>query len=222
MLGTAGSLAGAIANWREAQAERRRLEKAERDNQLWYDRRYNEVGRESDGMRGLITKMREAQKARTDRAVGSDAVMGAASARVASEQQAANKAMGDVIGQADAAQAARRRAIEKEYLSRKDNIRGARSRLSAAQQQSVANAVGQASAIGANMIANGIGDGKVKSDGEVGAASADNATVSSAPVVSGTTLSYSNSPYYGKTTADNLSDYWRKQLNNIYGTVWNQ
>lgn len=227
--GLVGAGINAIMGARKARAEQRALAQAERDNQQWYDRRYNEVGRERADAQRLLTRMREAQSDRMSRAAGANAVVGGSSARVASEQAAANKAVGDTISQIDAAQEARRDKIEGQYLSRKDNLRNARMRSLAADKANLANAATQAGVIGANIAASAIGgDGvsgaaSAKADESAGATeSAGTNGTAGATGNANTMLSYSDNHYYGKTMGDNLNEYWRKQLGNIYGTVWNQ
>lgn len=217
VLGAGGTLWNALSG---AAAERRRrsaLAKRERENQSWYDRRYNEVGHERADAQRLLTKMREAQQARMQRAAGSSAVVGGSSASKAAEQQAANKAMGDTVAQIDAAQEARKDRIEQKYLSRKDAIADARAHLDLAHQQSMANAATQASGIAANLAAS-VGSGKESASQtqptQQKAVQQVPATgTTSAQGTNSTRLRYSDNPYYGTTMHDNLLDYWR--------TVWN-
>ena len=83
LIGAGVSLAGqginAILGARQAARQQRELDKQERDNQAWYDRRYNEVGHERADAQRLLTKMAEAQRQRTLDAAGRSAVIGSSS-----------------------------------------------------------------------------------------------------------------------------------------------
>ena len=151
-LSAGSSLWNAISGWKAERARRRALAKRERENQLWYDRRYNEAGHERADAQRLLTKMRDAQKARMDRAAGAHAVVGADSGLKASEQQAANKAIGDTVANIDAAQEARKDKIENQYMARKDAIANANDKLDLEHQQQTANALTEASKLGAGVL----------------------------------------------------------------------
>lgn len=175
-VGLVGTGINALIGAAKERARRRALAKRERENQLWYDRRYNEVGRERGDAQRLLTKMREAQRDRMDRVAGRQAVMGGSSAVRASEQESANKALGDTVSQIDAAQESRRDKIEQQYLSRKDAISNARDKLDLAHQTNLANAATQASAIGAQLAASAVGGGGKSgesSDASVASSSSD-------------------------------------------------
>ena len=231
-----GSGINAIMGARASSRRKRELAKRERDNQFWYDRRYNEVGHERADAQRLLTKMREAQADRMSRAAGANAVMGGSSARVASEQVAANKAMGDTIASIDAAQEARKDRIENQYLGRKDAIAAARDKVDAAEQANLANAASVASAIGANIAASAVGNGGGKvqtagqkaaaqakvgtptgTDGMVGVSSVKGATAAVpsynpyASVWSEPELEYSDDSLYDTTLTDTLRRGLRKQ-----------
>ena len=165
--GVAGTGVNALLGAAERRRQQRMLDAEERKNRLWYDRHYNEQGRETAVGQRMLEKMREAQRERMSSVAGRSAVMGGSGAVAAAESAAANKAIGDTVGQLDANQEARRDRIEQQYRQRDAQISAQRANLSAQQQANLANAATQASAIGAQIAAGAAsGSGKTKaSDG---------------------------------------------------------
>lgn len=168
IIGAVAGLAGTGMNALLGAAERRRQQRMladeERKNRLWYDRHYNEQGRETAVGQRMLEKMREAQRERMSSVAGRSAVMGGSGAVAAAESAAANKAIGDTVGQLDANQEARRDRIEQQYRQRDAQISAQRANLSAQQQANLANAATQASVIGAQIAAGAAsGSGKTKS-----------------------------------------------------------
>lgn len=163
--GVAGTGVNALLGAAERRRQQRMLDAEERKNRLWYDRRYNEEGRETAVGQRMLEKMREAQRERMSSVAGRSAVMGGSSAVSAAESAAANKAIGDTVGQLDANQEARRDRIEQQYRQRDAQISAQRANLSAQQQANLANAATQASAIGAQIAAGAAsGSGKTKAN----------------------------------------------------------
>ena len=161
--GVAGTGVNALLGAAERRRQQRMLDAEERKNRLWYDRRYNEEGRETAVGQRMLEKMREAQRERMSSVAGRSAVMGGSGAVAAAESAAANKAIGDTVGQLDANQEARRDRIEQQYRQRDAQISAQRANLSAQQQANLANAATQASAIGAQIAAGAAsGSGKTK------------------------------------------------------------
>lgn len=170
IIGAVAGLAGTGMNALLGAAERRRQERMladeERKNRLWYDRSYNEQGRETAVGQRMLEKMREAQRERMSSVAGRSAVMGGSGAVAAAESAAANKAIGDTVGQLDANQEARRDRIEQQYRQRDAQISAQRANLSAQQQANLANAATQASVMGAQIAAGAAsGSGKTKANG---------------------------------------------------------
>lgn len=161
--GVAGTGVNALLGAAERRRQQRMLDAEERKNRLWYDRRYNEEGRETAVGQRMLEKMREAQRERMSSVAGRSAVIGGSGAVSAAESAAANKAIGDTVGQLDANQQARRDRIEQQYRQRDAQISAQRANLSAQQQANLANAATQASAIGAQIAAGAAsGSGKTK------------------------------------------------------------
>lgn len=154
-LGAAGSSANFISQAKEARKRRRALDERERENEAWYNRKYNEVGTESATAQRALTAMRDAQQARMNRASGAAAVSGASSESVAAEKAAANKTIGDTVSAITARDDARKERIDNEYRREKRAIDNARDNISLQKQQNTAAATSQALNTAGNIIALG-------------------------------------------------------------------
>lgn len=93
-----------------------------RDNQNWFDRRYNEDATQRADAQRMITKTTEALKQNNKAAAGSAAVMGGTDESVAAAKAASMQALADTTSQIVAQGEARKDSIEGQYLSRKDAI----------------------------------------------------------------------------------------------------
>lgn len=154
-LGAAGSAMGFISQAKEARKRRRALDERERENNAWYNRKYNEVGTESATAQRALTAMRDAQQARMNRASGAAAVSGASSESVAAEKAAANKTIGDTASAITAQDDARKERVDNEYRREKRAIENARDNISLQKQQNTAVATSQALNTAGNIIALG-------------------------------------------------------------------
>lgn len=150
-LGTAGNM---IAQARAARKRERALDKRENENEAWYNRRYNEVGTERATAQAALSAMRDAQKARMQRAAGAAAVSNASSESVAAEKAAGNKAIGDTVSTITAQDDARKDKIDSQYMARKSSIQDARDKVETAKTQNIATATGQLVNTAGSMIAN--------------------------------------------------------------------
>lgn len=154
-LGAAGSAMGFISQAKEARKRRRALDERERENNAWYNRKYNEVGTESATAQRALTAMRDAQQARMNRASGAATVSGASSESVAAEKAAANKTIGDTASAITAQDDARKERVENEHRREKRAIENARDNISLQTQQNTAAATSQALNTAGNIIALG-------------------------------------------------------------------
>lgn len=177
-LGAAGSAANFISQAKEARKRRRALDERERENEAWYNRKYNEVGTESASAQRALTAMRDAQRQRMNSASGAAAVSGASSESVAAEKAAANKAIGDTVSAIAARDDARKERVEDEYRSEKRAIDNARDNISLQKQQNTAAATSQALNTAGNIIALGgeIGGSGGNKDGQQQAPTATTGT----------------------------------------------
>lgn len=160
--GTAAIGAGlsAIGGARAARQKRRELAKQERENNAWYDQRYNELGTERADAQAALTAMRAAQAQRMSSARGASAVMGASAGSVAAEKNAANMAMGQTIGQINANAEAYKQGIENTYLQKKNDISNQRLNMYQQQAENLAQAGSQLSSLGAGIASGNVFDKK--------------------------------------------------------------
>lgn len=158
-LGLASSIAGGIANRKARRKQEQMLAQQQRENQAWYDRRYNEdPTKRADTVR-LLTQMQEQIKNRNRAAKGRQAVMGGTEDSTTAVKEANNKTLADTTSQIVAANEARKDAIEQQYQQNKRSIQGQQMQMEAEKSADTANAVagvaGTASNIAATLDAGG-------------------------------------------------------------------
>lgn len=149
--GLAGSIIGGIKASKAAKKAQKALDKAEKDNQDWYNRRYNEDYMQSAEAQSALSKAREYAMEQYKNARGAAAVGGATDESVA-QQKAANKMMGDVTSGIAANATARKDAVEQQYLSTKSNLNNQRVSMYTGQAQANTQAASQAMGAGMGMI----------------------------------------------------------------------
>ena len=159
-LGVASSIFGGISARKARRKQERMLAQQEKENQAWYDRKYNEdPTKRADTVR-LLTQMQEQIKNRNKAAKGRQAVMGGTEDSTTAVKEANNKTLADTTSQIVAANEARKDAIEGQYQARKDAIQNKRMGLEAekaAGTASVAAGVAGTAANIASTIDGGLG-----------------------------------------------------------------
>lgn len=160
--GTAAIGAGltALGGARAARKKKRELDKQERENNAWYDQRYNELGTERADAQAALSAMRSASAQRMASARGAGAVMGASAGSAALEKNAANLAMGQTIGQINANAESWKQGIENTYLQRKNDISNQRLNMYEQQAQNLASAGSQLSKLGSGIAGGNVFDKK--------------------------------------------------------------
>ena len=159
-LGVASSIFGGISARKARRKQERMLAQQEKENQAWYDRKYNEdPTKRADTVR-LLTQMQEQIKNRNKAAKGRQAVMGGTEDSTTAVKEANNKTLADTTSQIVAANESRKDAIEGQYQARKDAIQNKRMGLEAekaADTASVAAGVAGTAANIASTIDGGLG-----------------------------------------------------------------
>lgn len=162
-LGLASSIAGGIANRKARKKQEQMLAQQQRDNQAWYDRKYNEdPTKRADTVR-LLTQMQEQIKNRNRAAKGRQAVMGGTEDSTTAVKEANNKTLADTTSQIVAANEARKDAIEQQYQQNKRSIQGQQMQMEADKAAGTANVVAGVAGTAANIAAtldSGSGSGK--------------------------------------------------------------
>lgn len=163
-LGLASSIAGGIANRKARKKQEQMIAQQQRENQAWYDRKYNEdPTKRADTVR-LLTQMQEQIKNRNKAAKGRQAVMGGTEDSTTAVKEANNKTLADTTSQIVAANDARKDNIEQQYMNRKNQLQTQQMSIDAKKAADTANAVAGVAGTAANIAASldsGAGKSKV-------------------------------------------------------------
>lgn len=152
-LGLVSSIAGGIANRNARRKQEQMLAQQQRENQAWYDRRYNEdPTKRADTVR-LLTQMQEQIKNRNRSAKGRQAVMGGTEDSTTAVKEENNKTLADTTSQIVAANEARKDAIEQQYQQNKRSIQGQQMQMEAEKSADTANVVAGVAGTAANIAA---------------------------------------------------------------------
>nr|DAG24492.1 MAG TPA: hypothetical protein [Caudoviricetes sp.] len=129
------------------------LAQQQRENQAWYDRRYNEdPTKRADTVR-LLTQMQEQIKNRNRAAKGRQAVMGGTEDSTTAVKESNNKTLADTTSQIVAANEARKDAIEQQYQQNKRSIQGQQMQMEAEKSAGTANVVAGVAGTASNIAA---------------------------------------------------------------------
>lgn len=152
-LGLASSIAGGIANRKARKKQEQLLAQQQRDNQAWYERKYNEdPTKRADTVR-LLTQMQEQIKNRNRAAKGRQAVMGGTEDSTTAVKEANNKTLADTTSQIVAANEARKDAIEQQYMNRKNQLQNQQMGIEAEKSADTANVADGVAGTAANIAA---------------------------------------------------------------------
>lgn len=152
-LSIASSIAGGIANRKARKKQEQMLAQQQRDNQAWYDRKYNEdPTKRADTVR-LLTQMQEQIKNRNRAAKGRQAVMGGTEDSTTAVKEANNKTLADTTSQIVAANESRKDAIEQQYQQNKRSIQGQQMQMEADKAAGTANVAAGVAGTAANIAA---------------------------------------------------------------------
>lgn len=119
-LGAIGGLFGGLSKQRQQEQQRQMVEAAQRENQAFYDRRYNEDATQRADAQRVLSMTEEQIRRRNRQAAGTAAVMGGSTESVAAARAANAQAYSDTASQIAAAGADRKDKVEDAYLKRKD------------------------------------------------------------------------------------------------------
>ena len=152
-LGLASSIAGGIANRKARKKQEQMIAQQQKENQAWYDRKYNEdPTKRADTVR-LLTQMHEQIKKRNKAAKGRQAVMGGTEDSTTAVKEANNKTLADTTSQIVAANEARKDAIEQQYQQNKRSIQGQQMQMEAEKSADTANVAAGVAGTAANIAA---------------------------------------------------------------------
>lgn len=143
-LGVGSSIYGGIKASQAMKGIKKNLEDQQRDNQAWYDRRYNEdVTQRADAQR-ILQLTADNIRRRNQAAAGRAAVMGGSGAAEAAARAENNEALAAVASSIAAAGEARKDRIEEQYQQRKSGLDSQLNNMEAARAQAITQAAGGA------------------------------------------------------------------------------
>lgn len=128
-MGAAGSIAGAVSRNNQISKRTEAIDKRLRENQNWYDRRYNEDATQRADAQRLLTMTEDAIRRRNRAAEGRKAVMGGTDESVAAEKEANNMAYANAVSQIAAVGERRKDVIEQQYRNKKESYEDMRDNL---------------------------------------------------------------------------------------------
>jgi len=156
----AGSIFGGIKASQAMKKVQKNLEQREKENQSWYDRRYNEDATQRADAQRLLAMTEESIRNRNRQAAGQAAVMGGTEESLANTRAANARSYGDVMGQLAVAADARKDQIENQYITRKDQINDKLNDLQVNKANNIIQAVNGVAQAG-NSIATSLDGGSV-------------------------------------------------------------
>ena len=129
-LGAVGGIFGGLSKNKMLSEQEDLLNEQKRENQNWFDRRYNEDSTQRADAQAVLTRLNEMIRNRNRAAEGSAAVMGGTDESVAQAKEAGNRAMADTMSNIAASGERRKDQIEGSYRNRDheidEQIRGVR------------------------------------------------------------------------------------------------
>lgn len=117
-VGAAGSIFGGISATMAMNKMKANVEAQKRENQDWYDRRYNEDSTQRADAQKILTMTQESIKNRNKAAAAAQAVMGGTDESTAAAKEANNKALAEATSTIAVNGDKRKDAIEGQYRER--------------------------------------------------------------------------------------------------------
>lgn len=136
-----GSIFGGVKASKAMKKVKRNLEGQMKENQNWYDRRYNEDATQRADTQRILNMTMENIRNRNRMAEGRQAVMGGTDESVAAAKEANNQALADTMGQIAVANEARKDNIEQQYLANKADLNQQQNDLEQKKAEAISQAV---------------------------------------------------------------------------------
>lgn len=150
-LGIGGAIFGGISASKAMKRAKKMVEEQKKENQDWYDRRYNEDSTQLADAQRILTQTNEAIRRRNQAAAGSAAVMGGTEESVAATKAANAQAIADATSQIAVNGERRKDQIESQYLQTKSDLNQQLQNLEIGKANAVSQAVQGVASAGANM-----------------------------------------------------------------------
>lgn len=136
-----GAIFGGISASKAMKKMKQNIQNQMRENQDWYDRRYNEDATQRADAQRLLTMTEDSIRKRNQAAVGAQAVMGGTDESVAAAKEANSQALSDTTSNIAAAADQRKDAIEQQYMATKSNLNQQLNDLQQKKAQAISSAV---------------------------------------------------------------------------------
>lgn len=143
-----GSIFGGIKMSKAINKMKAQINNQLKDNQNWYDRRYNEDATQRADAQALLTRTEESIRNRNAAAAGAQAVMGGTEESVAAAKEANNKALSDAVTNIAVNADARKDQIEQQYMNKKGELQDKLNNLTMQGAQNTAQAVNGVASVG--------------------------------------------------------------------------
>ena len=140
-LGIGASIFGGISASKAMKKVKRNIEGQMKENQNWYDRRYNEDATQRADAQRILTMTNENIRQRNQAAAGSAAVMGSSEESIAAAKAVNNQALADATSQIAVNGERRKDQIESQYMQTKQELNDKLNNLEQAKAQNTAQAV---------------------------------------------------------------------------------
>lgn len=167
-LGIGSAIFGGLSASKAIKGAKKDLEKQQRENSAWFDRRYNEDATQRADAQRILAKTEESIRNRNRQASGAAAVMGATPESVAAAKAQNNEALAEATSQIAAAGDRRKDQIEQQYLQTKSDISNRLNNLEIQKAQNIANVVQGVAGVGSSIAGLDFGSNKLpKGTGDV-------------------------------------------------------
>ena len=150
-LGVGASIFGGVSASKAMKKIKQTLINQQKENQDWYDRRYNEAATQLADAQRILAITQENIRQRNQQAAGSAAVMGGTEESIAAAKAANNQAMADAASQIAINGDRRKDQIEAQYQQTKANLNAQLNNLEQAKSQAISQAVQGVADAGAGM-----------------------------------------------------------------------
>ena len=150
-LGVGASIFGGVSASKAMKKIKQNLINQQKENQDWYDRRYNEDATQRADAQRILAITQENIRQRNQQAAGSAAVMGGTEESIAAAKAANNQAMADAATQIAINGDRRKDQIEAQYQQTKANLNAQLNNLEQAKSQAISQAVQGVADAGAGM-----------------------------------------------------------------------
>lgn len=117
-LGAGGAIFGGVSASKAMKRVKKNLQEQQRQNQDWYDRRYNEDATQRADAQALLSRTEDYIRNRNQQAAGAQAVMGGTEESVAATKAANNNALAQTLTNIAVNGEARKDTIEGQYMQR--------------------------------------------------------------------------------------------------------